>query len=123
MTYAIVDPASIEADRGPHPAASPFDKRLNDALGLSAFGVYQVELPPGAETVQHDHRDDGAEDLYVVLRGDGRLIVDEESVPIRPGQFIAVTVESSRQIQAGGDGLLLLALCATPPEPPVGVGR
>jgi uncharacterized cupin superfamily protein len=123
MTYTIVDPASIDADRGPHPAASPFDKRLNDALGLSAFGVYQVELPAGAETVRHDHRNDGAEDLYVVLRGEGRLLVEEESVPIRPGQFIAVTVESSRQIRAGDDGLLLLALCATPSDPMVGSER
>lgn len=116
MSYTIVDPASIAAGHGPHPATSPYDKRLGDALGISAFGVYQVELPAGAETVQHDHRDDGAEDLYVVLRGEGRLVVDDETVPIRPGQFIAVSVESTRQIRAGADGLVLIACCATPTE-------
>lgn len=65
MAYTIVDPSSVAAAPGPHPAASPFDKRVSEALGISAFEVYQVELPPEAETVRHDHPDDGVEDLYL----------------------------------------------------------
>ncbi len=47
VTYWIIDAAAIEAGRGPHPAASPFDRRVGEALGLRAFELYQVELPPG----------------------------------------------------------------------------
>jgi mannose-6-phosphate isomerase-like protein (cupin superfamily) len=122
VTYKIVDPAFMAAGRGPHPAASPFDKRLGEALGISAFDVYQVELPAWAETVQHDHRDDGAEDVYAILRGTGWLLVDDEEVPIGPGQFIAVTMESTRQIRADEEGLLLIALCAAPSSPLPGRG-
>jgi len=114
VTYRVVDPISITAGPGPHPAASPFDKRISEQLGVSAFEVYQVELPSGAETVRHDHLDDRVEDVYAILRGGGWVIVDEESVPVEPGQFIAVTVESVRQVRAGKTGLDFIALCAAP---------
>lgn len=114
VTYQIVDPSSITAGPGPHPAASPFDKRISEHLGVSAFEVYQVELPPDAETVRHDHLDDGVEDVYAILRGYGWVIVDDEPVPVEPGQFIAVTVESARQVRAGETGLKFIALCAAP---------
>jgi hypothetical protein len=64
-----LDAATIEAAPGPHPAASPYDKGIGQALGVEAFGLYQIELPPGAETVAHDHAADGAEDAYAVIRG------------------------------------------------------
>lgn len=114
VTYQIVDPTSITAGPGPHPAASPFDKRISEQLGVSAFEIYQVELPPGAETVRHDHLDDRVEDVYAILRGDGWVIVDDEPVPVEPGQFLAVTMESARKVRAGEAGLEFIALCVAP---------
>ncbi len=114
VTYQIVDPTSITAGPGPHPAASPFDKRISEQLGVRAFEVYQVELPPGAETVRHDHLDDQVEDVYAILRGGGWVIVDDKPVPVEPGQFIAVTMDSARQVRAGDTGLEFIALCAAP---------
>lgn len=73
-----------------------------------------VELPPEAETVQHDHLEDGVEDLYFIVSGDGWVIVDDEQLPLRPGLFVAVTVESTRQLRAGSRGLSFVALCGTP---------
>jgi len=81
---------------------------------VSAFEVYQVELPPGAETVQHDHLDDRVEDVYAILRGEGWVVVDGKAVAVSPGQFIAVTMEATRQVRAGGTGLEFIALCAAP---------
>ena len=40
MTYKIVDAASVQPGPGPHPAASPFDKRISEQLGVTAFEVY-----------------------------------------------------------------------------------
>jgi quercetin dioxygenase-like cupin family protein len=109
----IVNPASITAGRGPHPAASPFDKRVGEALGVSAFEMYQVELPAGTETVPHDHLEDRAEDAYAFIRGSGWVIVDGQEVPVGSGDFVAVTVEPVRQVRAGQNGLVLIAVCAT----------
>lgn len=114
VTYKIVDPTSLTAGPGPHPAASPFDKRVSEALGISAFEAYIVELPPQAETVRQDHLDDGVEDLYFIISGDGWVIVDDELLPVRPGLFVAVSDESTRQLRTGVVGLSFLALCGAP---------
>lgn len=114
MTYTRVNAAAIEPTPGPHPAASRYDKGVGQALGVRAFGIYQVELPPGAETVRHNHADDGAEDVYAVLHGTGTVVVDSEEVPVGPGQFIAVTPDSARHVRAGDSGLILIAVCAAP---------
>jgi uncharacterized cupin superfamily protein len=113
MTYEVVDPTSLLTGPGPHPAASPFDKRVSEALGISAFEVYKVELPPGAETVRHDHRDDAVEDLYFIVSGDGWVIVDDEELPVQPGLFVAVAIDSARQVRAGNSGLSFVAICGT----------
>jgi uncharacterized cupin superfamily protein len=114
VTRRIVDQSALTTQRGPHPAASPFEKRVGEALGITAFGLYQIELPAGEETVPHDHRDDHAEDAYAVISGHGWVIVDGEEIAVGPGQFIGVTVESSRYLRAGPDGLVFIAVCAAP---------
>jgi mannose-6-phosphate isomerase-like protein (cupin superfamily) len=84
---------------------------------LSAFEAYFVELPPGESTVQHDHLDDRAEDLYVIVRGSGWVVVDDERVPVEPHQFVAVTLESSRQLVAGNEGPHFVAVCGGTTSP------
>jgi len=111
MGYRVVDAADLSAEPGPHPAASPYDKGIGAALGVERFGIYQVELPPGAATVAHDHTQDGAEDVYAVLAGSGSVIVDGEEVPVKPGMFIAVDRASTRQVRASPDGLTYIAVC------------
>lgn len=76
-----INAAELTAAPGPHPAASRYDKPIGQALGIQAFGIYQVELPPQAETVRHDHAEDRAEDVYGVLSGSGVVIVDDVEVP------------------------------------------
>lgn len=112
MTYAIVHNADLKAGRGPHPAASPFDRRISERLELSAFEMYKVELPAGASTEPHDHIDDGVEDAYAILRGDGWLFVDGEQVAIKAGHFVSVTQSSTRFIMAGDNGCDFIAVCA-----------
>ena len=112
VAHRRLNAAELAPAPGPHPAASRFDKGIGEALGITAFGLYQVELPPGEATVAHDHRDDGAQDAYAILRGTGVVIVDGEAVPVAPGDFVAVSPESARQVRAGGDGLVFLAVCA-----------
>ena len=111
MSYLMTHADDVPAGGGPHPAGSPFDKRVSDRLGLAAFKMYQVELPPGASTVPHDHLQDGVEDAYAIVRGGGWLVVDDERVPVGAGHFVAVTKESSRSIVAGAHGCVLIAVC------------
>lgn len=64
--------------------------------------------------MRHDHLDDGVEDLYFIISGGGWVIVDDERLLLQPGLFVAVTVESVRQVRAGSSGLRFVALCGVP---------
>jgi mannose-6-phosphate isomerase-like protein (cupin superfamily) len=81
------------------------------SLGLGAFQVYQVELPPGAETVLHNHSADQVEDVYAFLRGSGWVVVDGEPVAVESKEFVAVDMDSSRLVRAGKEGLTFIAIC------------
>lgn len=118
MGYKIVDASSLPARPGPHPAASPYDKGVGRRLGLRTFDVYQVELPPRTQSVEHDHSEDGAEDMYAVTQGTGHIAVDGEDVPVGPGTFVAVTANSSRCVHAGHSGLVYIAVCTAPASVP-----
>jgi mannose-6-phosphate isomerase-like protein (cupin superfamily) len=112
MPFTHVHAADVEAKPGSHPAASAFDKGIGQALGVRAFGLYQIELPAGAETVAHDHLGDGAEDAYAFVRGTGVVVIDDHEVAVGPGEFVAVTTEARRHVRAGDDGLVFIAVCA-----------
>lgn len=83
-------------------------------MGVRAFEVYQVELPPGGSTEQHTHADDGVEDVYAVIHGDGWVVVEGQRTAVAPGQFFAVDLEATRCVEAGSQGLALIAICAAP---------
>ncbi|MGJ9422914.1 hypothetical protein [Aeromicrobium sp. CF3.5] len=112
MSHIVIHDADVPTGRGPHPAASPFDKRISELLSIRNFEIYKVELPPGGTTEPHDHFDDGVEDVYAIVRGGGWVVIDGEETLVGVGHFVAVTKESTRFIRAGADGCDLIAVCA-----------
>ncbi|MDF9716660.1 cupin domain-containing protein [Nocardioides sp. ChNu-153] len=111
MAFSVVNASSLAPGRGPHPAASAYDKRITDHLGVTGFAVYQVEVPPGERTEPHDHLEDGVEDVYAVVRGSGWVVVDDETTPIGVGDFVGVSKEATRYVLAGDEGCDLIAVC------------
>jgi quercetin dioxygenase-like cupin family protein len=100
MGYTAVDVADLPGE-GPGGAI----RKLRRALGAQAFGFNHITLPPGAEGREHDHADDGQEEVYVVVRGSGRMRVDGDEVELRQGVFVRVDGETTRVPIAGPDGL------------------
>ncbi len=105
MAHTIVDTDQVEKHHG-------IFKPLTASLGVQAFGINQIELPAGGAGLEHNHAEDGNEEVYVVLEGSGMLRVDGEDVELRPGRLVAVTPESTRQLRAGEDGLKFVAVGA-----------
>jgi hypothetical protein len=65
-------------------AEGPGFRKVRRALGVTAFGVNAIELPPGAETGRHYH--DEQEELYFVHRGRIEISFGEgESHLLGPG--------------------------------------
>jgi mannose-6-phosphate isomerase-like protein (cupin superfamily) len=86
-------------------------------LGVSAFGIQIIQLPPDFNDYpEHDHVDDGQEEVYLALGGSGSIEIDGERVELGPDVFVRVGPSARRKIFSGPDGLRILALGGAPGE-------
>ena len=84
-------------------------------LGVTAWGMNLLKLPPRwAGYPEHDHAEDGQEEVYVVLQGDATLEAGEERWRLAPGMLARVGPGQKRRIVPGEGGVTLLALGGIP---------
>lgn len=89
-------------------------RRARAELGVSSFGLGVVELGPNADNYpDHDHPG-SQEEVLVVLRGTGELVVDGETVSLSPETIVRVGPDAKRQIKPGAEGMRLLAIGGVP---------
>jgi quercetin dioxygenase-like cupin family protein len=81
-------------------------------LGVEAFGINWIDLPPGAEGYEHDESETGQEEVNVCVRGSGVYRVEGEEVPVRVGTFLRFDPDTTRVPVAGPEGMTLLAVGA-----------
>ena len=90
-------------------------KRARAELGVEAFGMQVLDLPPNLEQFpEHDHAESGQEEVYVVIEGDATLHADGETWHLERGTLARVGPEQKRKIVPGEEGVTLLALGGTP---------
>jgi mannose-6-phosphate isomerase-like protein (cupin superfamily) len=91
--------------------------KVRAELGVSAFGIQIIQLPPDfGDYPEHDHVDDGQEEVYVTLGGSGSIEIDGERVELSPDVLVRVPSEAKRKLYSGPDGLRVLALGGAPSE-------
>jgi uncharacterized cupin superfamily protein len=79
------------------------------ALGAEQTGVALFRLKPGRRS-PFAHRHDQAEEIYVILRGHGRMRLDDEVVDVGPLDAVRVAPRVVRAFEAHADGLDFLAV-------------
>jgi uncharacterized cupin superfamily protein len=85
------------------------------ALGAEQTGVSFFRLKPGRRSA-FSHRHDEAEEIYVILRGRGRMKLDEEIVEVGPLDAVRVAPRVVRAFEADADGLDFLVVGAHHPR-------
>ena len=80
------------------------------ALEAERTGLAYHVIKPGQRSLGHRHED--AEEVYVVISGSGRMLLDREIVDLGPLDAIRVAPPVIRAFEAGPDGLELLAFGA-----------
>ena len=85
-------------------------KKAGAELEVEAFGMNVIEMPPdiGDHYPDHTHEHDDQEEVYVVLRGSGRMVVEGEEVPLDPDTFVRCGPHARRKVFSGPDGQLTL---------------
>lgn len=80
-------------------------------LGLEKSAVSHQRVAPNVR-VPFGHRHKQQEELYVVLSGSGRAKLDDEIVELRALDALRIGPETMRGVEAGPDGLEILAFGA-----------
>ncbi len=84
-------------------------------IGASAFGVNILKLPPGWEDYpDHDHAEQGQEEVYVAVEGSGRLVVEDAEYDVEPITIARVGANTKRKWIPGEGGLTLVAIGGVP---------
>ena len=90
-------------------------KRVRAELGLESFGVQIIDLPPNADAYpEHDHAEDGQEELYVVLRGSAEIDIEGERHPLDADHLAAVKAGTKRKVFPGDQGVRLMIVGGVP---------
>ena len=105
-------------------AADPCDPSLDwrpvrDHLGISAFGVNAfLGAQPGDRVVErHDEASAGHEELYVVIRGAARFVIDAAEHEVPAGSVVLVAPGSMREAFATLADTAVLVVGAAPEAP------
>jgi mannose-6-phosphate isomerase-like protein (cupin superfamily) len=100
------------------PFTSSHGEIVREYMGVAAGGAQQhslahITLPPGKASLKHYHP--VVEESYFILKGQGRMVIDNEERVLHVGDAVAVPVNAIHQIfNDGGVDLEFLAICAPP---------
>jgi mannose-6-phosphate isomerase-like protein (cupin superfamily) len=89
----------------------PGFRKVRQALGVTAFGVNALVMPPGFDGFLHFH--DEQDELYFVHSGTARFEVGGEVRTLGPGGLCHVESTTPRKVSnAGDDDLVVLVVGA-----------
>jgi mannose-6-phosphate isomerase-like protein (cupin superfamily) len=84
-----------------------------DAPG-GELSITWVDVEPGSEQKPHSH---GPQQVYVIIRGTGRMRVAEDEREVGEGHMVFIPPETEHGIVNTGDGVLTYVSAATPAFP------
>lgn len=86
---------------------------LRDELDCDAVGFTVVDVDGEWTGKEHDHADDGHEEVYFLVDGAADLAVEGETLSLSPGDAVRVDGADRRQLTVGDGGATLVVAGAT----------
>ncbi len=106
----IVNVEDVEAVTVERPRVARTRRNLGRAAGSITTGIQHVEVEPGMDSAP-PHCHSVEEEIFVILDGDGVVVLGEEETPVTRGHVIARPAGTgvSHVFRAGAGGLTYLA--------------
>jgi uncharacterized cupin superfamily protein len=109
--YTLTNVKDVEDSAVQFGLSPDLEARFVRTLGLENSAISYQRLAPGYR-MPFGHRHKEQEELYVILSGGGRLKLEDEIVDVRQWDLVRIPKETTRNLEAGPDGLELLAVGA-----------
>ena len=119
MTNEATTDVTVAAIDEMDPIHGGIARRARAQIGVSAWGMQVLTLPPNWQDYpNHNHDaeafDPNQEEVYVPLSGSATLVAGDQRIDLVPGTMARVGPQQHRQIFPGPDGIRLLALGGRP---------
>jgi uncharacterized cupin superfamily protein len=104
--YSKVNLLDVDSSSDNESIQARFGRKLLDSeeLGVSLF-----QYAPGFKaTMSHSHKEQ--EEVYVVIKGTGHILLDDKVEAIKPFDTIRVAAPVIRAFKAGPEGLEIIAI-------------
>ena len=113
MPFALRNLKDDVDDVGPNFDGSPDleFRHASKALGLEQSGLSYQRIPPDCR-FPYGHTHNEQEEVFVVVRGSGRMKLDDEIVEVKKWDAVRVPPGTWRGYEAGPDGLEILVFGA-----------
>jgi len=90
-------------------------KRARAELGVESFGLQVIDLPPDFENYpEHDHAEDGQEEVFMAIRGGGEIEIEGERFPLDPEHMVRVSPGTKRKVWPGSEGMRMVIVGGVP---------
>jgi mannose-6-phosphate isomerase-like protein (cupin superfamily) len=111
--YTIKNMKADVEDLAPKFGLSPgLESRFaREPLECEQFGVSYFQIAPGFR-VPFGHRHQEQEEVYVVVRGSGRIKLDDEVLDLKQWDAVRMSPETMRCLEAGPEGAEVVAFGA-----------
>ena len=73
------------------------------SLGVDAFGVNLVAIPPGGSIPEHDETGRDQEELLFVVAGSPAIVIDGDEHPAPSGTFARIDPQHRRTVRNHGE--------------------
>jgi quercetin dioxygenase-like cupin family protein len=90
-------------------------KHARAELGVNAFGLQVIDMPPNIDQFpEHDHAEDGQQEVYVPVSGSAEIEIDGERHPLRPGSMVMIAPGVMRKVITHDEPIRLIAIGGVP---------
>lgn len=72
---------------------------LRDELDADNLGFTVLECDPGWTGMEHDHADEGQEEVYFLERGEATVEIDGDAVEMSEGDAVRISPDATRLIR------------------------
>jgi len=84
------------------------------SLGGESFGFNVVDIAPGGQIPEHDHRGDNQEEVYIILDGQGTIVSDGAEQDAPAGTYARYAPEVKRTIRNNSEANVRALLIGVP---------
>jgi len=85
---------------------------MRDALDCEHVGVTMIDADDEFTGPEHDHADEGHEEVYLVVDGSAVITVDGHDHEIHEGEAVRVSPDATRQLRVHAGGRAVV--CGAP---------